>query len=240
VEETINRNKEKMWVVGVLLVLARTISAQQIGTDICACQPSIVTFTINFAFKCVESNVEGPGILETTCLTELTGDDETRNTTDVAPVSVTEVQVLELDENKAVIAQTQFDTGPYSDGASFTYTSIVVDDPDSVTTSNFPKGFQVIAKGISATEEAVQNTWAIIYSNDCGIFPLLEVGEQIGWVNFVSIRTTPTGLKNSILLFTTISPCFVDRSRSTTTRILPDCNPSCFPSYLCTNCFFAP
>jgi hypothetical protein len=179
-----------MRLVGVLLVLAQAVSAQLIGTDICACQPSIVTFTLNFAFKCVDSNVEGPGIIETTCLTELLGENDTRNTTDVAPVSVTEVQILELDENKAVLAQTPYE-GTFSDGASFTYTSIVVSDPESVTVQNFPRGLQVIAKGISATEEALQNTWAIIYSNECGLFPLLEVGEQIGWANFVCNQTQP-------------------------------------------------
>lgn len=182
--------------------------AQTIGVDLCACQPSVVTFQLNFTLDCDGTNVAGPGINETSCIPESR---TSLNVSDFVPTFISEVQVLELDENLAPLTGAIYTDG-YFDGDEITYTSIVETDPDNVTTSNFPLGFQVVLTGLNAAEQNIVITMAITYFGgmhftsqiislglvvllltltnilflDCGIFPLLEVGEQIGPIVFVS------------------------------------------------------
>lgn len=167
----------------LLLLLIGSASAQTIGTDICACQPSTITFDLVFSLECDDTNVGGPGINETACLVETRGS----TPSDPFPVTVTEVQVLELDQNLQIVGQSVY-TDTFVDGDNITYTSIVKREPNTITGTSLPRGFQVSITGLSKTEESLVNSWVIIYTNDCGIFPLLEVGEKIGWVKFVSIK----------------------------------------------------
>jgi hypothetical protein len=168
-----------------LALLVGTATAQ-IGTELCACQPSVVTFTLDFGTECSESTVfalPGNGIQEVTCSVSTR---EEQNTTDPFPISVSQVQVLELDQNLLPFGQSVFE-GSFVDGDSFTYTSIVSTDPENVTEESLPRGFQVTITGLNSLEESIVNLWAIVYTNDCGIFPLLEVGQQVGWSVFVSV-----------------------------------------------------
>lgn len=164
-----------------------------IGVDICACQPSVITFKLNFTLECSESDVGGPGIVETACNI---GTREDRNVTDKVPTQISTVQVYELaGPDLSVVGGTTFTDG-YLDGDDITYTSIVATKPDTIDDSNLPRGFQVVITGLNADEVTLVNQWAITYTNDCGIFPLLTVGEQIGWSVFV--RTTAVDTKWSL------------------------------------------
>lgn len=172
-------------VLSVFLVF-RVSSPQIIGVDICACQPSVVKFRLDFSLICPSSNVSGPGINETSCIagTRL-GSEE--NITDQVPVSISKVQVLELDQNLQIMETTEYtDETGYFDGDEISYTALVEREPESITADNFPRGFQVTLTGVNAQEEPLVNQWAITYNNECGLFYLLEVGEQIGWSVFVS------------------------------------------------------
>lgn len=175
----------------LLVAMALPAAMAQIGTTLCACQPDTVTFDLSFSLDCDDSNVEGPGINQTACLVETRGDEDTENP---FPTVVSEVQILELDQNLQVVGQSFF-TDTYFDGDSITYTSIVKTAPETIDEVTLPRGFQVSITGLNAEEETLVNTWVIIYTNDCGIFPLLEVGEQIGW----SVIVRP------ILLFAVLS-----------------------------------
>jgi hypothetical protein len=171
--------------LATLLLLVGVSSQQLIGTDICACQPSVVTFQLNFTLDCPGNNVEGPGIIDSACIIETRGSD---NVTDEVPIIVSTVQVLELGgADLAVLDDTTFQEGEgYFDGDTITYTSIVERSPETITAENIPRGFQVTITGLNANEETLVNQWIITYDNDCGIFPLLRVGQQIGWSVFVS------------------------------------------------------
>ena len=136
------------------------VSAQVVGVDICACQPSIVTFQLNFTIDCDASNVEGPGITETTCIPESPLDE---SVTDLVPTIITLVKVFELDENLQTVGNTAFDEG-YFDGDEITYTSIVIRDPDSINASSIPRGFQVVLTGLNAAEAVIETTLAITYN----------------------------------------------------------------------------
>jgi len=160
--------------------------ALEVGIDICACQPSVYELTIRSGLTCQDNDVrENPGIQETACLVETRLSDEV-SVTDFVPATVSEIQILELDQEQEVIGQTVFTDGPYFEGDSVQYTSIVESNPKNIDPSSLPLGFQVTILGNNANNEPIVNTWGILYNNDCGVFPLLEEGQTIGWTEFVS------------------------------------------------------
>ena len=160
-------------------------SAQgMIGTDICGCQPATYTFTFDFDLVCDDTTVEGSGINETACLTEIRGQDEVP-AEDLVPLSVQNVQIFELDQDLQVVAQT-VRTGPFTNGDTFTYTSIISTMTDDLNPQSLPRGLQVVITGLNSKEQSTVNTYIITYTNDCGIFPILTEGQQAGWTIFVS------------------------------------------------------
>lgn len=187
----INLNPVKA--LALLLVLSGFVVelfAQEIGIDICACQPSTYEITIGALLTCGDSNVAGTGIAETACITESRLPD-TVNITDYVPATVSEIQVLELSQclnpvDCDVVGQSLY-TGPFFDGDSIVYTSIVRTSPEIINNLSLPRGFQVTIVGNNAANQPIVNSWTILYVNDCGIFPLLTVGQRIGWSIFVSI-----------------------------------------------------
>jgi hypothetical protein len=169
----------------LLLLLIDSTNSQLIGTDICGCQPATYTFTFNFSLICDDGNVKGrPGINDTACLTEIRGKDNVPSA-DLVPVSVSNVQIFELDQNLKVVSQT-VRTGAFVDGSNFTYTSILSTMTDTLTSSDLPRGLQLAITGTNSKEESVVQTYIITYLNDCGVFPILKVGETAGWTIFVS------------------------------------------------------
>jgi hypothetical protein len=97
-----------------------------------------------------------------------------------------QISIFELDQNLDVIAQTA-KTGAFLTGSTFTYTSIIATEPDMLNPNSLPRGIQLVFIGTNALNQAVVNTFAILYSNECGIFPLLKEGEVAGWSILVSI-----------------------------------------------------
>lgn len=158
----------------------------QIGVTICACQPSVYTFTFNFSAECDIDTIGGPGVRDADCFARGIGLGS-ENTNLTTPVQVTSVSVLELDRSLRVAAQTPY-VADYRDGDSFTYSSIVA-DPATVATmteDSIPGGIQLDMVGINALEQPITNVWVILFDNNCGIFPVLEVGDQVGWTILVS------------------------------------------------------
>jgi hypothetical protein len=91
--------KHNPWVIsGTLLFFLQSIRGQDIGVDICACQPSVYEITLGLGLVCEDTNVEGPGILDTVCFGWSRLPDTINNVTDFVPVTVSGIQVLELDE----------------------------------------------------------------------------------------------------------------------------------------------
>jgi hypothetical protein len=153
-----------------LVLGVSTTTATEIGLDICACQPDTITFELKFNFDCVDSNVEGPGIIDSACNTDTRG----VSARDEIPTLVSEVQIFELDGQSKVLNQVIF-KGPYADGAIITYTSIVKSAPENITAvDQLPLGFQVTISAINQFEETLVNTWIIEYAGNCGSTSTLE------------------------------------------------------------------
>jgi hypothetical protein len=102
-----------------------------------------------------------------------------------APISVQNVQISELDQNLEVVSLATR-TGTFVDGSSFTYTSIIATMTDDLDAISLPRGLQLMITGLNINELTVVNTYFIVYTNDCGIFPVLTEDQTIGWTIFVS------------------------------------------------------
>jgi len=157
--------------------------AQTVGVDLCACQPAAYEFVFDFGLACTDSTVEGPGINASACVLNTETD---QNVTDFRPVVVTRVLVLELNQNFEVIAQTPI-VGDFMDGEMFRYTSVIAGDTADITPNDVPRGIQLSMAGRNAEEQDLVNFWLILYDNNCGFYPVLVEGQQIGWTGMVCI-----------------------------------------------------
>jgi hypothetical protein len=172
----------------LLAWLIRLAGSQTIGVDICACSPSVYTFQLNFAINCsMETVKDNPGVLDAEC--RVSGLRPEDNVTDLLPVKVSTVEILELGANQQVI-QSGFYKEGYFDGATISYTSIT-GSPDALnlTVDQIPRGLQLNILGQNAKEEDILNYWIVLFTNQCNAFPVFEVGDMIGWTTIVSSCT---------------------------------------------------
>ena len=102
---------------------AQTQGNETEGEALCACNPSIYSFTLDFSQECPPPGIDfGPetGINQWFCRTD--GDDD--SVTDLVPVSVSSYIILELDKGLQVIKQFFRGELDLQDGDTFEYTSI--------------------------------------------------------------------------------------------------------------------
>lgn len=174
----------------ILLEALLSPASAQIGVELCACFPSVYTFILNFDQACNETSIPGAGIDRTDCFVSAsTPPGSGGDPTDEVPVAVSNVDILELGQNLRVIASTRV-TGDFRSGDDFSYAS-VLSTPEGVAMAEeqgiFPGGLQLNIQGRNALDEFITNVWVIVFSNDCGLFPVIEEGDQIGWTTFVSV-----------------------------------------------------
>lgn len=160
------------------LLLATMTGARAQEDDTCACTPSTYEFTFNFGADCPEPGGDlAPGVEEITCfITSFSSE-----VADTVPVSVQTISIIEADVDRVPIAQAAID-GDFEDGSTFTYTSISA----LGETSQIPQSIQLTITGINEGGDSLVQVWAIKFTNDCGIYPVLEMGESFGWTEFVS------------------------------------------------------
>jgi hypothetical protein len=183
-------------------------SAQTVGVDICACQPSTYEFLLDFGLTCDNKTVGGPGINASECRVTT---DRNLNVTDLIPVTVSKIQVLELNQELDVIATTPYE-GEFTDGDIITFTSVIATDnitnPDDV-----PRALQMTLEGRNSLEQDLVNYWIIIFDNSCGIYPVVLQGEQIGWTIFVRTYRAILAAKRDTIstrpwrVISPLSPC---------------------------------
>jgi hypothetical protein len=99
-------------------------------------------------------------------------------------VEVSLVAVLELGQDFTVLAQ-QNVTGVFGDGDSFMYNSIVADQVAGADVE-IPRVIQLNIFGMNAENQPIVNFFAIAFSNDCTVYPVLDEGNTAGWTRFVS------------------------------------------------------
>lgn len=173
-----------MTILSLLLIsLSGTgVQAQETEPEICSCAPLRYTFTFDFGLTCPPVNVtRNGGIAATFCQVSPFGD-PAQNITDLVPVEVGYVDVLELGQGFDVLAQVNI-TGSFMDGDTFSYTSVVERDE---TLDEFPKVIQLNIFAFNADGQPIVNFFAIAFTNNCFEFPVLIEGDSAGWTKFVS------------------------------------------------------
>lgn len=165
-----------------LLLLCSSTSAQ-IGESVCTCQPSAYTMQFNFAKTCENTAINGDGVAATDCAI---APFQNQNVTDLAPVTVGSIDILELDKDLVLLTQSST-FGTYLDGDTFNYTSIS-NDPSKVDGNVYPTALQISVIGNNKDGETLFFAGLLIFVTDCSVYPTLLEGSSVGWVTFVSTR----------------------------------------------------
>lgn len=158
------------------LILCATSHAN--AQDPCACSPSTYEFTFDFGLTCPRPGGDfPPGIAEVTCfITSFSADVD-----DMIPVSVETISIIEANLDRVPIAQSAIE-GDFVSGDSFTYTSVAALGDEN----QIPQSIQLTITGTNAANSTLVQVWAIKFTNECDVYPVLESGESFGWTEFVS------------------------------------------------------
>ena len=165
------------------LAVMAPVTAQP-GLSLCACNPAVYTFELDFDALCEDTNVEGLGIENSDCFTAPAGSNQ--DIENFTPVQITEIQILELDQNLVPFTFTPV-IGNFRNGDTFTYSSITA-RRDDLPEDLIPRGFQITLIGLNPIDQDIQNVWIITFTNECGVFPVFTVGEQIGWTRLIDFE----------------------------------------------------
>ena len=176
------------WVfAAALLVSSFSLSGaqQEIGTDICYCAPNVYEFTLDFALTCPPVNITlGDAVAATTCLVSPYANPEV---SDLVPVSVSSIDVLELNQNLQIMVQENIAPKvAYLDGDTFSYISYAAIPGEIVNAEDLPRAIQLNLIGVNKNGEAIINVYLITFTNACGAYPVLSEGQFAGWTRFVS------------------------------------------------------
>lgn len=168
--------------LGLLLASLIGTSAQTIGEELCACSPSSYEFTLNFDLRCPGDVTEDDAVDETSCVITPFGDPDV---TDLTPVVVDTIDILELDQGLRVLVQENI-AGSFANGDTFNYTSLTAEPGDIIDPADTPRAIQVNIVGRNQFNESLINVYIITFTNGCGAYPVLEENQTIGWTTFVS------------------------------------------------------
>ncbi|KAL3924155.1 MAG: hypothetical protein SGILL_001218 [Bacillariaceae sp.] len=128
---------------------------QEIGVEICHCAPNTYEFTLDFALFCPPVNITiGDAVQATTCMVSPFGDP---SVTDLIPVAVQSIDVLELNQNLQVMMQENI-AGNFGDGETFQYTSYAAIPGEIVNPEDLPRALQININGVNQFDESIINS----------------------------------------------------------------------------------
>ena len=171
--------------IGLLLPFLAAAQSQkpEIGVDICSCAPGQYEFTLDFSLYCPPVNITlGDAVQTTSCLVNPFADPDVA---DLVPVAVQSIDILELDQNLQILVQENI-AGSYGDGDTFQYTSIAALPGEIVNPEDIPRAIQLNIIGVNQFDEPIINVYLIVFTNNCGRYPVLFEGQYAGWTRFVS------------------------------------------------------
>ena len=156
-----------------------------IGTEICHCAPNAYEFTLDFSLTCPPVNITlGDAVAATTCMVSPFGSPEVA---DLVPVSVSSIDILELNQNLQVMVQENIEPKEsYLDGDTFSYISYAAIPGEIVNPEDLPRAIQLNIVGFNQFGEEIINVYLITFTNVCGAYPVLQEGQFAGWTRFVS------------------------------------------------------
>ena len=182
--------------VNLLLVVLATgflgLARGQVG-GLCACNPATITFEIRFDQDCSDTTIAAgdTGVENVVCSVANSEGSGTPDQPNRQPQLVSQVQILELDQNTQTIASSSYD-GPFIEGDRITYTSNVANFTD-LTPTQITKGLQMTLFAKSTAGNGcplpegceIRNVWGVLFTNECAQFPIFELEDDIGWAEVV-------------------------------------------------------
>lgn len=105
--------------------------------------------------------------------------------TDFRPIRTVMIQIFELDLNLVVLKASNLQHLSLSDGDTFSFTSIVATEPQTI-----PGGLQLHIVSENASGDLLYNDWIVSFTNKCGIEPF-TMKDSIGWSEIVSCMIFP-------------------------------------------------
>ena len=178
-----SRSTTSLLLLPLALVLSfLSQSSAQLGVTACACSPSAYLLRLNVGLPCSDGTLAmgDAGIADIECVTnpEFTGSPSDLN--------ITSVTFLELDQNLQLLTSSTV-TDNLKNGDTVEFASFTA-NPDQVTTTKLPSTIEV---GIMATDKdmnSILTNWVVSFSNACDAYPVISVGDTIGWTEFVSVE----------------------------------------------------
>ena len=194
------------WLFVAALALGRAALVEaQVGVTICACQPTSYTFTLELSQTCADSNVKGTtGVTNAVCLINTLGE----NVTDVVPVIIDSVTVIEVDQDDEVIGQQNWNNVSLPTGNSFQYQSVLDTMPQDLNETTIPTGIQLFLRGRNALDQQLVNILAIVYDNNCSVTAEVTDGQKLGWTVLVSVVSMHENSNGSIRSLSSILTLF--------------------------------
>lgn len=172
------RKLTTFWLIPVTILLGCGVN----GAEICTCQPARFRLSLDLNLTCEASTIVSgnPGIDDAACTLQSTG-------TSVKPTQVKFIEISELNQELKTVRTSVFnDTLTTGDTIRFSSKiSTSVDDLLADVTAR-PRGVQATIIGVDANGVEILNKWVLLFSNDCSIYPVISIGQQIGWTKFVS------------------------------------------------------
>ena len=167
---------------GLLTSLLNGASGQV--NDTCACSPSTYEFVFDFNLFCPPVNITlSDAVEETSCSVGPFGSQEVM---DLIPVSVQNIDILELGQDLRVLVQETLE-GNFVNGDSFRYESIANLPGEITSPVDIPRAIQLNIVGVNVNDDPIINVFIITFTNECDTYPVLFNGQSIGWTFFVSI-----------------------------------------------------
>jgi len=165
--------------------LLSQLSTTALG-QLCACTPSVYTVELDFAKTCADTtiSVSTPGVIDVQCSINpiVMGS--------VDDVIAFQVQIMELDQNLQVLGSGTTIFNTFRNGDTITFESVIADP--NASTDRVPSSLEVGIMAEDATMSRIFQTWTIAFSNSCEIYPVLTVGQQIGWTMMSQLQPPPT------------------------------------------------
>lgn len=194
----------------------------------CACSPASYEFTFDMSLTCPPVDISPNGVKSTYCaISQYGGPDDT--ITDLVPVEVYDIQILEILNNSTLI-QNIDSNGSYFDGDSFTFSSIV---QRYSGVGDVPRVLQFNIYAQNTEGQPIINILAIEFTNDCTVYPVLEEGSSAGWLSFTKLEAPP---RMACPLVPTESPTVSPTSQPVTSTLTmtpssrPDASPTRVPT----------
>lgn len=106
-------------------------------------------------------------------------------TNNLVPVVVESVGILELDQVNNVLVEERIDR-EFFDGDSFKYSSVIKNLGDVTSVEKIPKALQLNLRGRNKNGVMLMNVFIVTFTNECGVSPIIHMGESVGWAIFVS------------------------------------------------------